>query len=67
MGRTTSVTDPKGTVTTTSYDMLSRITQVVEDSGTGRINRTTTYSYRCLCQLAGRGGAPFVLSLRSLS
>ena len=44
-GNLASVTDPQGTVTQLSYDNLGRVTQQIENYGTGLLNKTTAYTY----------------------
>src|SRR3984957_8527769 len=44
-GNLASVTDPQGTVTQLSYDNLGRVTQQIENYGTGLLNKTTAYAY----------------------
>jgi RHS repeat-associated protein len=44
-GRVYQATDPKGIVTQTNYDAANRKMQVIEDYGTGALNRTTNWTY----------------------
>ena len=44
-GNLATVTDPQGTVTQLSYDNLGRVTQQIENYGTGLLNKTTAYAY----------------------
>src|SRR3984957_19300663 len=44
-GNLASVADPQGTVTHVSYDSLGRVTQQIENYGTGLLNKTTAYTY----------------------
>ncbi len=43
--RVYQMTDPKSIVNQIGYDNASRTTQTIEDYGTGKLNRTTNYTY----------------------
>lgn len=51
--RRTSVTDPNGAITETSYDTLNRVMSVIQrgDPGTATDDRTTTYTYNAFGDL----------------
>lgn len=44
-GEAYQTTDPKGTVTESTFDHAGRLTQKVEDKGVGTLNRETQYAY----------------------
>jgi RHS repeat-associated protein len=44
-GRVYQTIDPAGVVNQTGYDAAARTTQTLEDVGSGRLNRTTNYTY----------------------
>jgi RHS repeat-associated protein len=44
-GQPSQTTDPMGYVTQTSFDNANRKTQLIEDYGTGLLNRTTSWTY----------------------
>ena len=50
-GNQSTVTDQAGKKRTMTYDALERLTQVVEDSGTGGVNYATNYVYDALDNL----------------
>ena len=45
LGQVASITDPMGTITTFTYDPAGNRLSMVEDTGPGRLNRTTLYAY----------------------
>jgi len=44
-GQVSGTTDPMGYITETTYDNAQRRTQLIEDSGSGLLNRTTNWTY----------------------
>ncbi len=54
--RRTQVTDPNALVTDTVYDLLNRVTSVVQHDGTGDL--TTTYHYDCPAGAPADGTIP---------
>jgi YD repeat-containing protein len=51
-GRLNQSTDPKGIVSQMTFDAAGRVTQTIEDYGTGLLNRTTNTTYALDGQVA---------------
>ncbi|MGD8454650.1 MAG: hypothetical protein PVJ57_22785, partial [Phycisphaerae bacterium] len=51
LGRAVRITDPKGVITRTDYDLTGQRVAVVENEGGGVLERTTNYDYDRLNQL----------------
>lgn len=51
-GEAYQATDPKGTVVQSTFDDAGRLTQKIEDYGTGKLNRETDFTYNADGRLA---------------